>query len=628
MRTSIATVSVPGTLPENLAGVSAGGFDGVKIVEQDFIAADPTPAEAGALGRDHGQTVTLFQPFRDFEGLTGSARTRALDRAERKFDVMADLGCDLMLVCSSVHPESLGGIDRAAADFRELGDRAAARGLRVGYEALAWGRHISDHRDAWEVVRRADHPAVGLILDSFHTLAREVPVDSIRAIPGDRIFFVQLADAPAIPMDLLYWSRHFRCMPGEGDLDVPAFAAAVLATGYAGPLSLEIFNDQFRRGNTRLLARDGQRSIVALMDRVRRAEPALAVNLPDFAPPVAPQGVAWAEFATSETDQADLTALLGQMGFAPVADHRRKHVRLWQQGAARVVVNTDPEGHAGASWAVHGTGVCEIGLAVPDAAAALGRALALGAEQLPDAVAPGEVPMPALKWAGGTALRLADPPALARVWAAEFVPLALPGPGAGLTGVDHLAITMAYDEMLSWSLFHTAILDMTRAPMVDVADPEGLVRSQALASPDGALRLTLNGAETHRTLAGGFLAESFGGAVQHIAFATNDIFATVAAMGARGFQPLPMTANYYADLAARFDLSPAEVERLAAHHILYDEDGRGGRFWQVYSRPFAAGLFFEIVQRSGGYDGYGAPNAPFRIAAQKRLMRHGSVPRK
>ena len=85
----------------------------------------------------------------------------------------------------------LGGIDRAADDFRELAERAARRELRVGYEALAWGRHINDHRDAWEIVRRADHPNVGLILDSFHTLAMKIDVETIRAIPGDRIFIVQ-----------------------------------------------------------------------------------------------------------------------------------------------------------------------------------------------------------------------------------------------------------------------------------------------------------------------------------------------------------------------------------------------------------------------------------------------------
>ena len=98
------------------------------------------------------------------------------------------------------------------------------------------GRHINDHRDAWEVVRRTDHPNVGLILDSFHTLARRLDVSTIRAIPGDRIFLVQLADAPRIDMDLLYWSRHFRNMPGQGDLAVLDFMRSVSATGYAGPL--------------------------------------------------------------------------------------------------------------------------------------------------------------------------------------------------------------------------------------------------------------------------------------------------------------------------------------------------------------------------------------------------------
>ena len=98
--------------------------------------------------RDQGLDIALFQPFRDFEGLPGALRSKAFDRAERKFDLMQDLGAELILVCSSVHPAALGGIDRAAEDIRELGERAASRGLRVGYEALAWGKHVNDHRDA------------------------------------------------------------------------------------------------------------------------------------------------------------------------------------------------------------------------------------------------------------------------------------------------------------------------------------------------------------------------------------------------------------------------------------------------------------------------------------------------
>ena len=306
MKTSIATVSISGYFREKLAAIAAAGFDGIEIFEQDFIAFDGTPREVGAMVRDHGLDITLFQPFRDFEGLPNPLRAQAFARAERKFDLMAELGTDLVLVCSSVHPAAMGGIDRAADDFRALGEIAASRGLRVGYEALAWGRHVHDHRDAWEIVRRADHPNVGLIVDSFHTLSRKIDPETIRRIPGDRIFFVQLADAPAIEMDLLYLSRHFRNMPGEGDLNVTGFMRAVQATGYGGPISLEIFNDQFRAGLPRLVARDGHRALIDLMDRVHRAEPNLPMVQPALPAPTPVQGVGFIEFATGHAEVADL----------------------------------------------------------------------------------------------------------------------------------------------------------------------------------------------------------------------------------------------------------------------------------------------------------------------------------
>ena len=629
MKTSIATVSISGTLREKLEAIAKAGFDGIEIFEQDFIADSGTPREIGEMIRDHGLDITLFQPFRDFEGLTGDLRARAFDRAKHKFDTMAELGTDLILVCSSVHPQAIGGIDRMADDFAELGDIAKGRGLRIGYEALAWGRHVNDHRDAWEVVRRADHPNVGLILDSFHTLGRGIDPETIRRIPGDRIFFVQLADAPRIEMDLLYWSRHFRNMPGEGDLDVTAFMRAVAATGYDGPVSLEIFNDQFRGGRPEGLARDGYRSLVALMDDVRRAEPDVAMALPDLPPRIGVDGVAFIEFATRGDEAKALAALLRSMGFAHVGRHVSKNLELWQQGEIRIVLNFETTGFASAAYVNHGTTICDLGLTVDSAADTVARAVALAASPFSQPVGPGELDIPAIRGVGGSLLHFIDEDSgLSDVWSVEFRGAEGPAPsGAGLTRVDHVAETMNYDEMLSWALFYTSIFDMSRAPMVDVIDPDGLVRSQAIRTPDASLRITLNGAETHRTLAGSFLAESFGGAVQHVAFATDDILSAARAMSAAGFEPLPMTGNYYEDLAARFPLPQERIEELQALNILYDEDA-GGAFHQFYSRPFAGGLFFEVVQRTGGYDGYGAPNAPFRIAAQKRLGRGKAMPRR
>src|SRR5882757_4157751 len=156
---SIATVSLSGSLDEKLRAVAGAGFDAVEIFENDLLSFGGSPRDVGRLCGDLGLGICAFQPFRDFEGMPEPQRARNFTRAERKFDLMQELGTDLLLICSNVSPHSLGGIDRAADDFRELGDRAAKRGLRVGYEALAWGRHINDYRDAWEIVRRADHSA-------------------------------------------------------------------------------------------------------------------------------------------------------------------------------------------------------------------------------------------------------------------------------------------------------------------------------------------------------------------------------------------------------------------------------------------------------------------------------------
>ncbi|HLV83133.1 bifunctional sugar phosphate isomerase/epimerase/4-hydroxyphenylpyruvate dioxygenase family protein [Devosia alba] len=630
MKTSIATVSISGDLPEKLEAIAAAGFDGVEIFENDFLAYDQSPREVAKRVADLGLTITLFQPFRDFEGLPEPQRGQAFERAERKFDLMGELGTDLILICSNVSPLALGGIDRAAADLRALGERAAKRGLRVGYEALAWGRHVNDHRDAWEIVRRADHANVGLILDSFHTLSRGIDPDSIRAIPGDKIFIVQLADAPRIDMDLLYWSRHFRNMPGEGDLPVTDFMRAVAATGYNGPVSLEIFNDQFRSGSPRAIAADGHRSLVYLMDQVRQAEPGIALDVPVLPPRVAVQGVAFVEFAADEDEASALSGHLRQLGFRLTGRHRRKAVERFSTGDINIVVNTEREGMAHAAYLTHGTSAYALGLLVEDAAATVARAQAMGAPLFSQRVGPDQLSIPAIRGIGGGVIYFLDEKSpLGRVWDIEFetVEDPLAGMDAGLKSIDHVAQTMNYEEMLTWILFYRSIFVAEKSPMVDVVDPAGLIRSQVIENEEGSLRLTLNGAESHRTLAGRFIAETFGSSIQHLAFASNDILATAAALAANGMQTLEISPNYYQDLQARLALPQKTVDALKRANVLYDRDANG-EFFQLYSTNIGEGFFFEVVQRSAGYRGYGAVNAPFRIAAQKRERPSAAMPRK
>jgi 4-hydroxyphenylpyruvate dioxygenase len=614
MRTAIATVCLSGGLDEKLLAIANAGFKGVEIFENDLLSFNGTPKDVRRAAEDLGLKIVTFQPFRDFEGMPADKRERNFTRAERKFDLMHELGCDLLMVCSNVSPDSAGGIDRAAEDFHALGDRAAKRGLRVGFEALAWGRHINDYRDAWEVVRRAKHEAVGLVLDSFHILSRKTDMTVLATIPWEEIFLVQLADAPMLEMDFLSWSRHFRNFPGQGDFPMLEFMTALKRTGYEGLLSLEIFNDQFRAGSARSVAIDGHRSLIYLLDQLRGRT---------FAAPVLPPraqclGTEFIEFAIDEASEPAFSALLRGLGFTRGGVHKSKSVTRWSQGGINLVANTEKEGFAHSYYITHGTAVCAVGLRVDDAAATLRRARGLLDQPFQQAVGPGELEIPAVRGLGGSLIYFIDPASkLARVWDIEFAPTGEAVAETGLTVVDHISQSMHYEEMLTWLLFYTSLLNLDKVPAQDVLDPGGLVKSQVVQSPDGAVRIILNASQSSRTQSSRFLSELFGSGVQHIAFETDDIFFTVKKLRENGVPLLSIPENYYDDLEARTGLSGGELDRLKSLDILYDRDGES-EYFQVYTDTFEDRFFFEVVQRRN-YTGYGAANASIRLAAQTRL---------
>ena len=195
MRRSIATVSLSGTLEEKLEAASWVGFDGVEIFESDLISSPLAPREIRALAQSLDLTLDLYQPFRDFEGVDDARLAANIRRAEAKFALMVELGVDTMLVCSNATESAIDDDARAASQLRLLAEAAEPYGVRVAYEALAWGRHVATYEHAWKLVAEADHPLLGLCLDSFHILSRGDDPAAIRDIPGEKLFFLQLADA-------------------------------------------------------------------------------------------------------------------------------------------------------------------------------------------------------------------------------------------------------------------------------------------------------------------------------------------------------------------------------------------------------------------------------------------------
>jgi 4-hydroxyphenylpyruvate dioxygenase len=575
-RLGIATVCLSGTLDDKLAAAAAAGFDGVEIFENDLVVAPWSPEQLRERCAELGLSIDLYQPFRDFEAVPPDVLAANLRRAEHKFDVMERLGADTMLVCSSVSPDAVDDDDLAAEQLHLLATRAAERGLRIAYEALAWGRHVDTFDHSWRIVRRAGHPALGLCLDSFHVLSRGSDPAGIRVIPGDKVFFLQLADAPRLRMDVLQWSRHHRLFPCQGAFDLVGFVDHVLATGYAGPLSLEVFNDVFRQSDPHHTAVDAMRSLLVLRERLASAgSPAVRdrVHVTDLPPVPALSGCAYTEVTAA--DPVEVTEALRAMGFR----NDDNDGAAWVQGSARVLV--------------HGTGdrtarIAAFGVDSADPAIARDRAERLLATTRPD----GAVVAP-----DGTAI-------------AFTTPVTHGEPGL-LTGVDHVSLTAPFDDVDHTALFYSGVLGLEAESPAEFAAPFGLVRSLSASDPTRRVRITHNVARLRRGEWAPAVPDP-----QHIAFTTADAVAAAAAMRAAGAPLLDIPDNYYDDLDAR--LAPARLAELRENSVLYDRDEHG-ELLHFYTRVLGDRVFFEVVQRIGDYAGYGAPNSPVRMAAHRRV---------
>lgn len=614
LRKCIATVALSGTLADKLEAAASVGFDGVEVMESDLLTFDGTPEDVRRIAEELGITIDLYQPFRDFEAMPDAQRARAMDRAERKFDVMQALGTDLVLVCSNTLAACIDDDARAADDLAEMAERAAKRGLRVGYEALSWGRHVRTWGHAWRIVQKAAHPALGLIVDSFHTLALGDDFAGIADLPGDRIFFVQLADAPRLSMDVLSWSRHHRSFPYQGDLNVEGFTRAVLDSGYQGPLSLEVFNDDFRAAPARMIARDGLRSLVLVEAQARGA--GLLPELPVL------DGFEFLEFAVDETTGPELADVIARLGFRQAGTHRSKDVTLWRQGGAQgginLVLNAEQDSAASEHFQHHGPSVCAIALRMDDPQRALARARDLLAADWRERVGAGERRIPAVRGPDGTLIYLIGRDAESRrFWEDDFDLTAGDDTGLGLTAVDHVAMALPPGRMDTFLLFWRALFGLQPQPQYDIPDPYGLIHSRAMVAPGGAVRLTFNVSEARGTATSRFISAFAGAGVQHIAFAASD--AALAAGGAAqaGVPMLEIPVNYYEDVAARLGLDEDETAALERARLLYDRDGQG-EFRHAYTAAFHDRFFFEIAERQHGYGGFGAANAAVRMAAQAR----------
>ncbi|QHK21012.1 TIM barrel protein [Pseudarthrobacter psychrotolerans] len=635
MRTGIATVCLSGTLKEKMQACAIAGFDGIEIFEQDLVTSPLTPEDVRKMAADLGLTLDLYQPFRDFDSVSEDLLAANLRRAEAKFKLMARLGMDTILVCSNVASASIDSDDLRVEQLGKLAALAVDHGVKVAYEALAWGKYVNDYEHAHKLVEAVDHPNLGTCLDSFHILSRNWDTTPIQAFNPEKIFFVQVADAPKLSMDVLSWSRHYRVFPGEGQFELAKFMGHVVRAGYTGPVSLEIFNDVFRQSDVERTAVDAMRSLIWLEEQSakwleaasdsgvgggaggtatggtqapgRRRYPMELATLPQVTEPA---GYNFAEVRAADTK--GLETVLGQLGFEFNGRHRTKAVQLWSMGHARVIVNETAHLEGDTSAEDASPAIAALGFDVDSPVIASARAQQLKAPAVPRKSQANEEVFQGFAAPDSTEVFLCQGTSDGTAaWTREFGE-GLEKPAAGPSAViDHVNLAQPWQHFDEAVLFYTSALALEPQPFAEVPSPTGLIRSQVMATGDRAVRLVLNLAPLNQQ------RKTY---QEHIAFAVDDLVATARDCKARGLEFLQIPANYYEDLDARFGLAPDFLATLKDLNLLYDRDA-DGEFLHFYTATVGS-VFFEMVERRGAYDGYGAPNAPVRHAVQYDHLQH------
>ena len=324
--------------------------------------------------------------------------------------------------------------------------------------------------------------------------------------------------------------------------------------------------------------------------------------------PMGTDGFEFVEY-TGPDPQA-LAALFERMGFVAAARHRSKNVTLYKQGEVNFILNAEPESFAQAFARLHGPSVCAIAFRVADAAKAYERAISLGAKPVHGKVGPMELNIPAIEGIGGSLIYLVDRYGERTIYDVDFIPLAdTAAPGVGLTGIDHLTHNVHRGRMQLWAEFYERLFNFREIRYFDIEGRLTGLRSKAMTSPDGHIRIPINESADDKSQIAEYLEAYHGEGIQHIALATQNIYASVEALRQRAISFMSVPDTYYEAVDARVPGHSEDLARLELDRILIDGAPRAGQglLLQIFTETVIGPIFFEIIQRKGN-EGFGEGN--------------------
>lgn len=346
-------------------------------------------------------------------------------------------------------------------------------------------------------------------------------------------------------------------------------------------------------------------------------------------------GFEFVEYTAEDT--RGLENLFEQLGFAVAGRHRSKDAVLYRQGGINFIINREPGSFAQRFAQKHGPSICAFSIRVKDAALAYERALELGAKPYHSEAGPMELNIPAIRGIGQSLIYLVDRYGPRSIYDVDFIPVENSEQsfrGVGLTRIDHLTHNVHKGHMDEWADFYKRLFGFREIRYFDIHGKATGLKSRAMVSPCGKIRIPINEPSDPKSQIQEYLKLYHGEGIQHIALATDDIYATVEALRARGITFMDVPEGYYQRLESRIPNHGEDLERLRRNRILIDrapfpravppgeEAPGGGLLLQIFTETVIGPIFFEIIQRKGN-EGFGEGNfqALFEAIEQDQMKR-------
>ena len=614
MQTSISTSFIKGDLVSKIRLIKKEGFDSFELDESDFTT---NLCRANKI-HEFSRSINLMPSALNLNSAYNIQKSD-FSKVISKINQIKEFGISLIIINDFQNNQINVNSKFIRENLVKVSKKLKENKVKLAFNIYPYSRKYKIS-NFLKFLQKIDCENIGICLNSSACLVDGTQPAKLNIIDTEKIFYVQLNDLAISNYKISDLKRIVSLLPGQGNLNLTSFIKVISRLKYKGPWTISGFNLAERSDS---IIKDGYRSILSLLNEVSISNPGLINQITQLPPKVYPMGFEFLEFQVDRKTEKKFSEILRTMNFRKERTHKFQNIDLWRQGAINILIRKNQNNITSSIQ----NSFCNLGIRVSNSKNIFDRAKKLGTTQPRKRSKFEWLHAPRIEGVGGSIVHFIDNEFnLNNTLKNEFSFNSneeFSGP-IGLRRIDHVSQTMRYEEMQSWLTFYISNFSMLKTSVIDVLDPSGFISSQSIKSPEGEIRLNLNGANNIKTFSGSFLAGKFGAGVQHVAFHTDDIFETSLHLFKSNFARLKIPETYYEKLKAEFSLDEEFLKRIQEKNILYDVDA-DNEYFQIYSEPIIDGFFFEIVQRNRGYEGYGARNASTRLKAQTEHNNHRRI---